>query len=68
MQKGITNGWKEEQIIPTPIRSTQLCYSCKVPWEPDHRCRGKDQEHIIEAHHDSDDETCEDRAIDDELE
>jgi hypothetical protein len=41
---------------PTPIRSTQLCYSCKVPWEPDHRCRGKGKKHIIEVHYDSDDE------------
>jgi hypothetical protein len=58
----------EEQRNPTPIRSTQLCYSCKVPWEPDHRCRGKDQKHIIEAHYDSDDEVCEDGAIDVDLE
>jgi hypothetical protein len=35
---------------------TQLCYSCKVPWEPDHRCRGKGKKHIIEVHYDSDDE------------
>jgi hypothetical protein len=35
-----------------------------VPWEPDHRCRGKDQKHISEAHYDSDDEVCEDGAID----
>ena len=33
--------WEEASRNPTPIRSTQLCYSCKVPWEPDHRCRGK---------------------------
>jgi hypothetical protein len=38
-----------------------------VPWEPDHRCRGKDQKHIIEAHYDSDDEVCEDGAIDVDL-
>jgi hypothetical protein len=39
-----------------PIRSTQPCHYCKGPWEPDHRCRGKDQKHTIEAHYDSDDE------------
>jgi hypothetical protein len=39
--------WKEEQIIPTPIRSRQLFYNCKVPWEPDHRCRGKGKRPII---------------------
>jgi hypothetical protein len=38
-----------------------------VPWEPDHRCRGKDHKHIIEAHYDSDDEVCEDGAIDVDL-
>jgi hypothetical protein len=47
---------------PTPIRSTQLCYSSKVPWEPDHRCRGKGKKHTIEAHHDSDDGVCVDGA------
>jgi hypothetical protein len=56
------------QRNPTPIRSTQLCYSCKVPWEPDHRCRGKGKKHIIEVHYDSDDEACEDGSIDAYLE
>jgi hypothetical protein len=51
--------WREAQRNPTPIRSTQLCYSCKVPWEPDHRCRGKGKKHIIEVHYDSDDEDLE---------
>ena len=45
MEKGIANGWKEEQSIPTTIRSRQLCYNCKVPWELDHRCRGKGKMH-----------------------
>jgi hypothetical protein len=56
--------WWEEHRNPTPSRSMQHCHSCKGPWELDHRCRGKDQEHIIEACHDSDDEVCEDGAID----
>jgi hypothetical protein len=51
--------WREAQRNPTPIRSTQLCYSCKVPWEPDHRCRGKGKKHIIEVHYDSHDEDLE---------
>jgi hypothetical protein len=68
LQKGITNGWKEEQSIPTPIESTQLCYSCKVPCEPEHRCRCKGKKHIIEVHYYSDDEVCEDGAIDAYLE
>jgi hypothetical protein len=60
--------WWEEQRNPTPIRSTQPCHSCKGMWEPNHRCRGKDQERIIEAHHDSDGEVCEDGAMDVDLE
>jgi hypothetical protein len=39
-----------------------------VPWEPDHRCRGKGKKHIIEVHYDSDYEVCEDAAIDAYLE
>jgi hypothetical protein len=39
-----------------------------VPWEPDHRCRGKGKKHIIEVHYDSDDEACEDGSIDAYLE
>jgi hypothetical protein len=55
--------WKEEQSIPTPIRSKQLCYSCKVPWELDHRCRGKGKRHIIEVHYDSEDEEVYEDAV-----
>jgi hypothetical protein len=54
----------EENRNPTPIRNTKLCYSCKVPWEPNRRCRGKDQKKIIEAHYENDDEVCEDGVID----
>jgi hypothetical protein len=39
-----------------------------VPWEPDHRCRGKGKKHIIEVRYDSDDEACEDGSIDAYLE
>jgi hypothetical protein len=34
-----------------------------VPWEPDHRCRGKGKKHIVEVREDSDDEACEDGSI-----
>jgi hypothetical protein len=56
--------WWEEQRNPMPSRSMQPCHNCKGPWELDHRCRGKDQERIIEACHDSEGEVCEDGAID----
>jgi hypothetical protein len=55
--------WMEEQRNPIPIRSTQLCYSCKVPWEPDHRCMGKGKKHIIEVYYGSEDEVCEDTRL-----
>jgi hypothetical protein len=50
-----------------PIRSTQPCHYCKGLWEPDHRYKGKDQKHTIEAHYDNDDEMCEDGTIDVDL-
>jgi hypothetical protein len=59
--------WWEEQRNPMPIRSTQPCHYCKGSWELDHRCKGKDQKHTIEAHYDSDDEICEDGVIDVDL-
>jgi hypothetical protein len=61
--------WREAQINPTPIRSRELCYSCKEPWEPNHRCRGKGKVHIVEVHYDSEDEELrEDATIDTYLE
>jgi hypothetical protein len=41
---------------PTPIRCRERCYSCKVPWKANHRCRGKGKVHIVEVHYDSEDE------------
>jgi hypothetical protein len=41
---------------PTPIRCREHCYSCKVPWKPNHRCRGKGKVHTVEVHYDSEDE------------
>jgi hypothetical protein len=64
--KAMSARWMEEQRNPRPSRNTQSCHYCKGPWELGHRCR--DQRHTIEAHHDSDDEVCEDGAIDVDLE
>jgi hypothetical protein len=56
---------KGEQIDSTTIRSKELCYSYKEPWEPDHRCRGKGRMHYIEVHYDSDlEDVYEDVALD----
>ena len=51
-----TSGLTRAQINPTPIRCREFCYSCKVPWEPDHRCKGKGKVHIVEVHYDNEDE------------
>jgi hypothetical protein len=31
------------------LRRKKLCYSCKEPWEPGHRCMGKGKLHYIEV-------------------
>ena len=63
------SGLTGAQIEPTPIRSRELCYSCKEPWELDHRCKGKGRVHYIEVHYDSDeDDAYGDEAIDTSLE
>jgi hypothetical protein len=59
---------REKQRNPTPSRITQRCYNCKVPWEPDHRCRGKGKKHIVEVREDNDDEASEDGSIEAYLE
>jgi hypothetical protein len=41
---------------PAPIRCREHCYSCKVPWKSNHKCRGKGKVHIVEVHYDSEDE------------
>jgi hypothetical protein len=51
-----TSGFKGAQIEPTTIRSREISYSCKEPWELDHKYKGKGRVHYIEVHYDSDDE------------
>jgi hypothetical protein len=65
----ITTIWREAKNKPTLIRSRQCCYSCKVPWEPNYRCRGRGKKHIIEVHYDNEDEEMHgDETIDSYLE
>jgi hypothetical protein len=49
----LASRWKKTQIEPTSIRSRELCYNCKEPWEPDHGCRGKGKVHTREMHEDA---------------
>lgn len=37
-------------------RRKKLCFTCKEPWEPGHRCLGKGKVHYIEVAYDNDDE------------
>jgi hypothetical protein len=36
------------------LRRKKLCFSCKEPWEPSHRCMGKGKAHYIKVLSDSD--------------
>lgn len=38
------------------LRRKQLCYMCKEPWEPGHKCMGKGKIHYIEVLLDSEEE------------
>jgi hypothetical protein len=39
------------------LRRKKLCFTCKNPWQPGHRCLGKGKIHYIEVVSDSEDET-----------
>lgn len=36
------------------LRRKQLCFSCKAPWTPGHRCQGRGQMHLIQVVSESD--------------
>jgi hypothetical protein len=38
------------------LRRKQLCFTCKEPWEPGHKCMGKGKAHYIEVISDDEDE------------
>ena len=38
------------------LRRKKLCFNCKGPWEPGHRCLGKGKIHYIEVMSDEEDE------------
>jgi hypothetical protein len=47
---------KLDEATRRELRRKQLCYTCKEPWEPGHRCMGKGKIHYIEVLSDSEDE------------
>jgi len=38
------------------LQRKKLCFNCKGPWEPGHRCLGKGKSHYIEVMFDEEDE------------
>jgi hypothetical protein len=38
------------------LRSKKLCYTCRDPWQPGHRCLGKGKIHYVEVVYDSEEE------------
>jgi hypothetical protein len=41
-------GRLDENII-RELRRKPLCYTCKEPWDPSHKCMGRGQVHYIEV-------------------
>jgi hypothetical protein len=38
------------------LRRKQLCFTCKEPWDPGHKCMGKGKAHYIEVISDDEEE------------
>jgi hypothetical protein len=38
------------------LRRKKLCYTCKEPWDPSHKCMGKGKAHYIEVTYDNDED------------
>lgn len=49
------------------LRRKKLCFSCKEPWEPGHRCLGKGKAHLTEVFSDGEDEQMQDTGDEDTL-
>jgi hypothetical protein len=59
-RKPIQREWKGKEKLDDATRRDlmrwKLCFTCKDPWVPDHRCMGKGQIHYIEVAVHSDEE------------
>ena len=45
-----------DEATRNELRRKNLCFHCKDPWVPGHKCQGKGQAHYIEVHSYSDEE------------
>jgi hypothetical protein len=48
---------KLDEATRRDLQRKQLCFTCKEPWQPGHRCLGKGKIHYIEVMSDSEEET-----------
>jgi hypothetical protein len=55
-QKEGTSKEKLDEATRNELRRKKLCFNCKDPWEPGHRCMGKGKAHYIEVLSDSEEE------------
>jgi hypothetical protein len=47
---------KLDEATRRDLRRKQLCYTCRDPWQPGHRCLGKGKIHYVEVVYDSEEE------------
>jgi hypothetical protein len=66
-RKPIQREWKGKEKLDDATRRDlmrrKLCFTCKDPWVPGHRCMGKGQIHYIEVVADSDEEEQDSQAV-----
>jgi hypothetical protein len=56
-QSGMDKGkGRMDEATRRELRRKQLCFTCKEPWEPGHKCMGKGKVHYIEVIFDDEEE------------
>ena len=53
---------KMDEATRRELARKQLCFTCKEPWHPGHRCMGKGEIHYIEVIFDSEDDMDEEES------
>jgi hypothetical protein len=56
-QRGLDRGrGRMDETTRRELRRKQLCFTCKEPWDPTHKCMGKGKAHYIEVISDDEEE------------
>jgi hypothetical protein len=56
-QRGFDRGrGKMDENTRRELRRKQLCYMCKEPWDPSHKCMGRGEAHCIEVTSDNEED------------